>query len=317
MIDPKRGKERHLKQKHIELLEDGKKSEFEIDFVSTSAINKIDLRFLIFYIPIIWISLYLIVCFWYNYFFLIQMNIIRILLIPVAILVNFFILAFGVAVFGKLFLIILNLIHKPKEGIFKIEKENRDYQFWRLRIQLKKLVLWVMNNNPLPWIDPWGFRWFGVQVDFSSHMFDSWVDSEFIEIGRKVTVGQGAVVMSSMVLGKYLIIKKVIFDDYTVIGGVSNIAPGTEVGEETIIGAFSTSHYNQKLDPTWVYFGNPVLKLKPNKYAEERGEIISKKDVDENRRYNIVHNVNNENEESYKEKEKEKEKENNPNGDEK
>ncbi|TFF99925.1 MAG: hypothetical protein EU541_03720 [Promethearchaeota archaeon] len=277
----------------VELLEKGQKSEFEIDFVSTSAIKKMDLKFLIFFIPILWASFYSIACFWYSYIIFIPTIILKIFLIPVAILANFFVLVFGFIVFGKLFLIILNLIHKPKEGVFKTEKGNRDYLFWQLRIQLKKLVLWIMNNNPLPWIDIVGFRWFGVQVDFSSHMFDSWVDCDFIEIGRKVTVGQGAVVMSSMVVGKYLIIKKVKFEDYTVIGGVSNIAPGTTVGKETIVGAFSTTHYKQELEPGWVYFGTgPVLKLKPNKYAEERDDIISKKDVDEERRYKVIKEIN-------------------------
>jgi len=292
MINREQKKGRTLNSKLLELLEEGKKSEFEVDFVTTSTINKIDLRFLILYIPIIWISFFIVVAFWYNYLIFIQRIVIKILLIPVAILINFFIIAFGVALFGKLFLIILNLMHEPKQGVFKIEKGNKDYEFWRFRIQLKKLVLWVMNNNPLPWIDTWGFKWFGVQVDLSSHMFDSWVDTEFIEIGRKVTVGQGAVVMSSMVLGKYLIIKKIRFDDYTVIGGVSNIAPGTEVGKETIIGAFSTTYYNQKLDHGWVYFGNPVSKLKQNKYAEERNGFIHKKDVDENRKYKEIKEIN-------------------------
>jgi len=39
-------------------------------------------------------------------------------------------------------------------------------------------------------------------------------------------IGQGAVVMSSMVVGKYLIIKKVILDDYTVVGGMACVSPG-------------------------------------------------------------------------------------------
>jgi carbonic anhydrase/acetyltransferase-like protein (isoleucine patch superfamily) len=292
MINREKKKGAALNSKLLELLEEGKKSEFEVDFVTTSAINKIDLRFLILYLPIIWLSFFIVGAFWYNYLTFMQHTLVKILLIPVAILINFFIIAFGVAVFGKLFLIILNLMHKPKQGIFKIEKGNTDYEFWRLRIQLKKLVLWVMNNNPLPWIDIWGFKWFGVQVHLSSHMFDSWIDTEFIEIKRKVTVGQGAVVMSSMVLGKYLIIKKIKFEDYTVIGGVSNIAPGTEIGKESIIGAFSTTHYNQKLDDGWVYFGNPVSKLKRNKYAEERNGFIHKKNIDENRKYKVIKEIN-------------------------
>jgi carbonic anhydrase/acetyltransferase-like protein (isoleucine patch superfamily) len=303
MTDQKKGENAKIDPQVVELLEEGKASEFEVDFVSTSAIKKIDWKFLILYIPILWAGLYAALGLWYSYLVFIPTTILKIVLLPGAIFATFFVIAFGVAVVGKLILIVLNLIHKPKQGVFKIEKGNLDYLFWQLRIQLKKLALWVMNNNPLPWIDVWGFKWFGVQVDFSSHMFDSWVDTDFIKIGRKVTVGQGAVVMSSMILGKYLIIKKVVFDDYTVIGGVSNIAPGTKVGKETIIGAFSTTHYNQELEQGWVYFGTgPVMKLKPNKYAEERDEAIYKKDVDQERRYKVVKKIDNDDKNKEKDK---------------
>jgi carbonic anhydrase/acetyltransferase-like protein (isoleucine patch superfamily) len=98
--------------------------------------------------------------------------------------------------------------------------------------------------------------------------------------------------MSSMVVGKYLIIKKVIFGDYVLIGGQTTIAPGTIVGKESFVGAFSFTLYDQILDPGWVYFGMPVRKLKPNKYAESRRDLIVKKDVDEEKKFEIVHDVN-------------------------
>ena len=58
------------------------------------------------------------------------------------------------------------------------------------------------------------------------------------------------------------IIKKVIFDDYVLIGGDTTIAPGTIVGKDTLVGAISNSVYNQILEPGWVYFGIPIIKLK-------------------------------------------------------
>jgi carbonic anhydrase/acetyltransferase-like protein (isoleucine patch superfamily) len=185
------------------------------------------------------------------------------------------------------------MIHKPKEGVFRAEEGNQDYEFWRLRVELKKLVFWFMNNGPLPWIVMWGFRWLGIRVDFSSHMQDAWADGGFIEFGRGVTVGQGCVVMSSMIIGKYLIIKKVVLGDHTVVGGVSNISPGTKIGKETITGAFSATIPNQVLEPGWIYLGpHAARKLKPNKYAEERRDIIFKKDVDEEIKYIAKQDVN-------------------------
>jgi len=95
-----------------------------------------------------------------------------------------------------------------------------------------------------------------------------------------------------MILGKYLIIKKVIFDDFALVGGETTIAPGTIVGRDTLIGAISYSVYNQVLEPGWVYFGMPIIKLKKNRYAEERSDIIVKKDMDENKRFKVRHKIN-------------------------
>lgn len=267
------------------------KADYTIDFVTSSAISRISLKFLILYIPILWLSGYMAVSVFFDVSSFIPIYI-NIFLLPVWLFVLYFIFTFGVAVFTKAFLIIVNMIHQPKEGVFKAEEGDQDFEFWRLRVELKKLVVWLMNNSPLPWIVMWGFRWFGVKIDFSSHLQDAWVDTDFVEYGRKVTVGQGAVIMSSMVIGKYLIIKKIIIGDHTVVGAVSNISPGTVMGKETVIGAFTSSFFNQVFESGWIYLGIPGRKLKPNKYAIERRDVILKRDVDEEIFYEVVQEIN-------------------------
>jgi carbonic anhydrase/acetyltransferase-like protein (isoleucine patch superfamily) len=101
--------------------------------------------------------------------------------------------------------------------------------------------------------------------------------------------------MSSMIIGRYLIIKKVIFDDYVVVGGQATIAPGTIIGKDTVIGALSTTNFLQYLEESWIYFGIPAIQLKPNKFAESRKDIIKKVDVDEVRKYKVKHEINIEN----------------------
>ncbi|MHA1439539.1 MAG: hypothetical protein ACTSPD_18370 [Promethearchaeota archaeon] len=275
-----------------EHLDNSNKEDFALDFSTSSAISSISLKFLFLYIPIFWFGGILAATYLYAYFANVENWILSIIFLPMALISIWFLFVFGCLLFTKLLLIFINLIHKPKEGIFRAEKGNTDFEFWRLRIELKKIGVWLMNQWPLPWMDSLAFRWFGVKMDFSSHLQDAWVDVEFIKFGRKVMVGQGAVVMSSMVVGKYLIIKKVIFDDYAIIGGQATVAPGTIIGKDTILGACTSTTYNQILEPGWIYFGIPPRKLKPNKYAETRTEAIIKKDVDEEKKFEIQHDIN-------------------------
>jgi len=203
-----------------------------------------------------------------------------------------FIFIVGCFLFSKLFLILINLIHKPKEGIFMAEQGDPDFEYWCLRTELKKIAFWLIRNWPLPWMDILAFKWFGIKMSLSSTLWDSWTDGEFIQFGRRVIVGQAATVMSSSIIGKYLIIKKVILDDYVVIGGQAILSPGTIVGKDSVVGALSTTNYDQVLEPGWIYFGIPVIKLKPNKYAEGRRDILMKRNVDEEIKFEVEHEVN-------------------------
>ncbi|MFX1495113.1 MAG: hypothetical protein ACFFBZ_12580 [Promethearchaeota archaeon] len=268
------------------------KIDYTIDFVTSSAISRISIKFLAIYIPILWVSGYMAVAVFFDVSTLIDNWILTMFLLTFWLFILYFIFIFGIAIFSKAFLLIVNMVHRPREGVFRAEKGDQDFEFWRLRIELKKLALWLMNNSPLPWIVMWGFRWFGVRIDFSSHLQDAWVDTDFIEFGRNVTIGQGTVVMSSMVVGKYLIIKKVIFGDHTVAGGVSNIAPGTFLGDDSVTGAFTNTNFNQFIEPGWIYVGLPAMKYKPNKFAEQRRDRYFKKEVEEEITYEVQHDVN-------------------------
>jgi carbonic anhydrase/acetyltransferase-like protein (isoleucine patch superfamily) len=203
-----------------------------------------------------------------------------------------YIFIFGCLLFSKLILILVNLIHKPKEGIFLAQIGDTDYEFWMLRTEIKKISLWLLRNSPLTWMDMVAFKALGVKMDSGSHLNDAWVDAEFINIGRKALIGQGATIMSSMVIGKYLIIKKVIFDDFTMVGGHTTIAPGTIIGHDGVIGAVSSTTYCQVLKDNWIYFGFPAIALKENKYAEERRDLIVKRAVDDEEKFEMDYEVN-------------------------
>ncbi|NVM17603.1 MAG: hypothetical protein HWN80_07790 [Candidatus Lokiarchaeota archaeon] len=255
------------------------KEDLAVDFTTSSAISRINIKFLAVYIPIFWLSGLMAAIFWYEYTKIFGLS--TILFLPFALFFMIYIFIIGVLFFSKLLLIFINLLHKPREGVFLAEIGDKDYEFWMLRTELKKIALWFLRNSPLPWIDVIAFRWFGIRMDFSSHLNDAWCDAEFVDFGRNVLVGQGATVMSSMVVGKYLIIKRVIFEDYVLVGGQTTIAPGTIIRHDGFIGALSTTTLNQVLEPNWIYFGIPAIKLKKNKYAAIRRDIITKRSVDD------------------------------------
>jgi len=266
------------------------KEDLAIDFTTSSAISRINIKFLAVYVPILWLSGLMVAIFWYEYTRYFGLS--TILFLPIALFLMIYIFILGVLFFSKMLLILVNLLHKPREGIFLAEIGDKNYEFWMMRTVLKKIALWFLRNSPLPWMDVLAFRWFGIRMDFSSHLNDAWCDAEFVDFGRNVLIGQGATVMSSMVVGKYLIIKRVIFEDYALVGGQTTIAPGTIMGHDSLIGALSTTTYNQVLDPNWIYFGIPGIKLKKNKYAQIRRDIITKRSVDDETKIEMITEVN-------------------------
>jgi acetyltransferase-like isoleucine patch superfamily enzyme len=263
-----------------------------IDFTTSSAISLVNIKFLAVYLPIFWLSGMIISIIFYTYISLVTNWLIMAFFLPTILIILWFVFIVACFLFSKLFLILINLIHKPKEGIFKAELGNNDFEFWSLRIELKKIVFWLIRNWPIPWMDILAFKWFGIKMTLSSTLHDAWSDGEFITFGRRVLIGQGSTIMSSMVVGKYLIIKSVFCDDYSIVGGHSTVAPGTILGKNAMVGAVSNTVFNQILEPDWIYLGIPVKKFKPNKYAESQREILMKRDVDEKKKFQIEHEVN-------------------------
>ena len=197
---------------------------------------------------------------------------------------------------GKTFLIILELIHEPKEGLFEVNTNDKDYQFYCLRTSVKKFIFWVWNNFAFPWVSNFAFKICSMRTmraDFKSTMFDGWSDTEFIKYGKNIMIGQGAVVLSSIILRiknkDYLLIKKVIIGDHVVLGGNAIIAPGTIIGHSTTVGVWATTHVGQILEPNWIYVGKPARKYqRPQWYRNlqilEEARKQAQKIIDESKK---------------------------------
>ncbi|MFW9952026.1 MAG: acyltransferase [Candidatus Thorarchaeota archaeon] len=180
---------------------------------------------------------------------------------------------------GKLVLIVLKMLHKPKQGLFEVSTKNKDYYYYCLRVVTKKFIFWIWNNFCFPWASNLVFKSCDIKADFKSTFFDGWCDVEFIEFGNNMMVGQGALVCSSVILRidkkDYLLIKKVIIGDHVVLGGHSIVAPGTIIGKGTTLGVWAVTHIGQVLEPNYIYIGKPAQKYQPVQKAREETKTNS------------------------------------------
>jgi hypothetical protein len=228
-------------------------------------------RYLIFYIFLIWVSFFSIQfefwAFWklhligklvHFYFFL-----------PLLIIIMYLTAIIVSLIFAKLLLVIVNLIHKPRQGVFLRHRSDKDFRFWSIRSVIKKWPVWLSHKFPFPFMDNICFKMFGVKTKFSNSLFEGFVDCEFIECGQNVVVGQSAIVQSAVIIGNLFIIKKTIIEDNVVIGAHSVVMPGTHLGKNTILAGPSLTTVGQKLEEGWIYLGAPAKKIKKNVFFQD------------------------------------------------
>ena len=184
--------------------------------------------------------------------------------LPISLVIYYLNFICFLLLFGKLILILVNLIHQPKEGIFQRSSKDKDFLFYLLRKNLKSFVLRIFNYFPLPWVKILALKLFNIKIPYNTGVLDSFIDSDFIEIGNNTILGEGSIIMSSMVLGDFLLMKKVILKEGCTIGAFSVIAPGTIVEEGVILGMGSFTKINQRLEKGFIHFGRPAKKWKKN-----------------------------------------------------
>jgi acetyltransferase-like isoleucine patch superfamily enzyme len=215
-------------------------------FTTNTLISK---KFLIIYFTIIWSSILPLSLEFYIFWKLFEKDLfLFIFLLPFQIYIGYFLLGLSSTFIAKFFLTIINLVHRPREGIFRKNKKDRDYYFWSLRAVIKKWPIWISKFIPLPIITKLNLKWFEN-------------DSEFIEYGKHVSNGKGTSIRASMIFRDFLLIQKVKIGDNVIIGANSFIAPGTQIGRNTIIGTMSSTKFNQNLKSNSIYNGFPLKSL--------------------------------------------------------
>jgi hypothetical protein len=175
-------------------------------------------------------------------------------------------------------LIIVNSIHPPKEGNFFRDSSDKDYCYWSIRNTIKKWPIWLSHKFPFPFLDNICLKIFGVKTKFSNSLFEGWIDTEFIDIGKNVVLGQGSIIQSAVIIGNFLIIRKTKIGDNVRIGAHAIVMPGTKMGDNSVLAASSTTTVSQKLKEGMIYMGVPAQKYKKNVFFRDGLEKLLLRD---------------------------------------
>ncbi|MFX1357284.1 MAG: DapH/DapD/GlmU-related protein [Promethearchaeota archaeon] len=175
---------------------------------------------------------------------------------------------------AKVLLIFINLFHKPREGVFFRDPSDKDFKYWSIRNTIKKWPAWVSHKFPLPFLDNICFKLFGVKTKFSNSLFEGWVDTEFIEFGKNIVVGQASIIQSAVIVGNLFIIRKTIIEDNVRIGAHSVVMPGTHIHKNSVLAASSLTTVGQELEEGFIYLGAPAKKYKKDVFFEDDLEKI-------------------------------------------
>ncbi len=186
------------------------------------------------------------------------------LLFPLVFFIGIILLILSSIIVAKVAVSFVNLIHKPKEGVFFRNKKDKDYCYWSLRSVIKKWPVWLARQLSLPLLESIALKILGVKTSFSNSLNEGWVDCEFVEFGKNVKIGQGSLIMSNIIVQDKLIIKKVIIKDNVIIGAHAVVLPGTVIEPNTILDVISMTTINQYLESDSVYQGVPAKKLEEN-----------------------------------------------------
>ena len=275
-------------------------------------------RYLIFYFFLIWISIIPVLLEFWAYWRLLwdyRRPVHFYTYLPLLFFLMYISIVFFSIFFAKILLVIVNNVHKPREGVFLRAASDRDYRYWSLRSTIKRWPVWLAHKFPFPFLDNICFKVFGVRTKFSNSLFEGWVDTEFIDFGKNVVVGQGAIVQSSTIIGNLLIIRKTVIEENVRIGSHAIVMPGTYIGKNCILAANSVTTVQQVLEPGFIYVGIPAKKFKKNYFFEDglAGRIGQVEDVESLReKYEEVyikrHDVSLKERRELKRKKKEKEK---------
>ncbi|UYP45919.1 hypothetical protein NEF87_002204 [Candidatus Lokiarchaeum ossiferum] len=193
---------------------------------------------------------------------------------PVVLIGLYLFRLFFVILFSKIAIWLCNLRSPMKEliaskGIGK--EEARDINIYHLRGMILRILKWEISKSPFPWLVPAAFNFVNVsEIGKGTTLEDQFYTQEFLETGENAYIGQGSIVSSHLVEGKYgaITLKKVRIGQNAVLGPFNPISPGALIGDYAEFLPMSGVAKFQKVRGFSKYYGLPVARISTKRYIK-------------------------------------------------
>ncbi len=145
------------------------------------------------------------------------------------------------------------------------EQKSTQFKLWVIADNLASLIIrppFSRIINISAWIYIPAFKLFGLKGHFFHYKTAEIIDPWFIEIGENVVLGDLSSITGHVFEKGKLILGKVKMGNDSMMGLNSALLPGTEIGENSILGSFSVVKQFTKIPDNEVWVGLPAKKLK-------------------------------------------------------
>lgn len=193
---------------------------------------------------------------------------------PIILISLYLLRLFFVMLYSKIAIWLCNQRSPMKEliaskGIGK--EEAKAINYYHLRGMILRILKWEISKSPFPWLVPVAFNFVAVnKIGKGTTLEDQFYTQEFLETGENVHIGQGSIVSSHLVEGKYgaITLKKINIGNNAVIGAFNPISPGSLIGNYAEFLPMSGVAKFQKIRGFSKYYGLPVARISTKRYIK-------------------------------------------------
>ncbi|MHA1648578.1 MAG: hypothetical protein ACTSYB_00165 [Candidatus Helarchaeota archaeon] len=151
------------------------------------------------------------------------------------------------------------LITSVPEGTYELD--SQEARTWKFSYLLKKFCIRLVDATIFDVADVFVLQFFGNKIGKNVILKEGIVDPEYLEIGDYVNISALSRVHTHNIIEGKLVLKGVKIGNNVILGGVSHLDVGCEVGAGTLLGIATYCKPNEKLKPNSLYIGNPPAKL--------------------------------------------------------
>lgn len=175
------------------------------------------------------------------------------------VLIPFFILM-GIVFFVLPIIFITKKIVTPSVPEGEYELDSAEASEWKFKYLVKKFCLSVIHSTPFAILDVFVLMYLGNKIGKNCVIKEGLVDPEYLDLGDYVIISALSRVHTHNIIDGKLVLKGIKIGDKVVLGGVSHLDVGAEVGENSLLGIATYVKPNKKLKPNALYMGKPAIK---------------------------------------------------------